>query len=68
MDVYDDELRKFEAEGAPPLPVPDEQGDVENEGARIWYSTYGAANGDFFHDPSECASMAQKCGVGSERK
>ena len=42
MHVYDDDLRKFEAEGAPPLPLPDEQGHVENEGARIWYSTYGA--------------------------
>jgi pimeloyl-ACP methyl ester carboxylesterase len=44
MEVYDDDLRKFEAEGAPPLPVPDEQGYVENEGARIWYSTYGAGS------------------------
>ena len=44
MDVYDDDLRKFEAEGAAPLPVPDEQGYVENEGARIWYSTYGAGS------------------------
>jgi len=42
MDVYDDDLRKFQAKGAAPLPVPDEQGYVENEGARIWYSTYGA--------------------------
>jgi pimeloyl-ACP methyl ester carboxylesterase len=42
MDVYDDDLRKFEAEGAPPLPVPDEQGYVENQGGRIWYSTCGA--------------------------
>jgi pimeloyl-ACP methyl ester carboxylesterase len=42
MEVYDDDLGQFEAEGAAPLPVPDEQGYVENEGARIWYSTYGA--------------------------
>ena len=44
MEVYDDDLRKFEAEGAAPLPVPDEPGYVENEGARIWYSTYGAGS------------------------
>jgi pimeloyl-ACP methyl ester carboxylesterase len=44
MEVYDDDLRKFEAEGAAPLPVPDEQGYAENEGARIWYSTYGAGS------------------------
>jgi pimeloyl-ACP methyl ester carboxylesterase len=44
MEVYDHDLRKFEAEGAAPLPVPDEQGYVENEGARIWYSTYGAGS------------------------
>jgi pimeloyl-ACP methyl ester carboxylesterase len=44
MDVRDDELRKFEAEGAAPLPVPNDQGYIENEGARIWYSTYGAGS------------------------
>jgi pimeloyl-ACP methyl ester carboxylesterase len=42
MDVYDDELRKFEAEGAAPLPVANDQSYVEREGARIWYATYGA--------------------------
>jgi pimeloyl-ACP methyl ester carboxylesterase len=42
MDVRDDELRKFEAEGAAPLPVPNDQGYIENEGARIWYSSYGS--------------------------
>jgi pimeloyl-ACP methyl ester carboxylesterase len=44
MDVRDDELRKFEAEGAAPLPVPNDQGYIENEGARIWYSTYGSGS------------------------
>ncbi len=44
MDVHDDELRKFEAEGAAPLPVPNDQGYVECEGARIWYSTYGSGS------------------------
>ncbi len=42
MTAKDDELVKFEAEGALPLPAPDEQGFVENEGARIWYASYGA--------------------------
>ena len=41
MDIHDDELRNFEAEGATPLPVPNDQGYLENQGARIWYSTYG---------------------------
>ena len=41
MEFYDDDLRKFEAEGAAPLPVADDEGYVENEGARIWYATYG---------------------------
>jgi len=38
IDVHDDELRKFEAEGAAPLPVPKDQGYIEHDGARIWYS------------------------------
>jgi alpha-beta hydrolase superfamily lysophospholipase len=42
MDVHDDELRKFEAEGAAPLSVPNDQGCVDHTGARIWYSTYGS--------------------------
>jgi pimeloyl-ACP methyl ester carboxylesterase len=39
---YDDELIRFEAEGAAPLPAASEQATVEHEGARIWYATYGA--------------------------
>jgi pimeloyl-ACP methyl ester carboxylesterase len=42
MDSYDDDLTKFEADGAAPLPVTNDQGDVENDGARIWHATYGA--------------------------
>ncbi len=42
MEIHDDDLSKFEAEGAAPLPVTDDQGHVENEGARIWYASYGA--------------------------
>ena len=44
MDVYDDDLRKFEVDGAAPLPVTKDQGYVENEGARIWYASYGAGS------------------------
>ena len=40
---YDDELSKFEADGAAPLPaVNNKYGFVENAGARIWYTTYGS--------------------------
>ena len=41
MEVYDDELIRFEAEGAAPLPVSKNEGYVEHDGARIWYSSYG---------------------------
>jgi pimeloyl-ACP methyl ester carboxylesterase len=42
MDNYDDELVKFEAEGAAPLPNTNAQGYVESYGARIWYASYGS--------------------------
>ncbi len=42
MVINDDDLIKFEAEGAGPLPYTNEQGYVENDGARIWYSAYGS--------------------------
>jgi pimeloyl-ACP methyl ester carboxylesterase len=42
MEVNDDDLRKFEAGGAAPLPIANDQGYVEREGARIWYATYGS--------------------------
>jgi pimeloyl-ACP methyl ester carboxylesterase len=42
MGTTDDDLSRFEAEGAAALQAPKEQGTVENEGARIWYATYGA--------------------------
>ena len=44
IDRHDDELRKFEADGARPLPVTEYQGYLEHEGARIWYSTYGSGS------------------------
>jgi pimeloyl-ACP methyl ester carboxylesterase len=44
MDFHDDELGKFEAEGPTPSPVPNDQGSIQNEGARIVYSTYGSGS------------------------
>jgi pimeloyl-ACP methyl ester carboxylesterase len=41
MEAHDDELRRFEASGAAPLPVTDDLGYIENDGARTWYSAYG---------------------------
>ena len=41
MEARDDELRRFAASGATPLPVTDDLGYIENDGARIWYSAYG---------------------------
>jgi pimeloyl-ACP methyl ester carboxylesterase len=37
----DDNLRKFEMEGAPSLPRSVSEGYIDNEGARIWYAIYG---------------------------
>ncbi|HSL44269.1 MAG TPA: alpha/beta hydrolase [Anaerolineales bacterium] len=42
MEAYDDDLIKFEAEGAAPLPDTSDQGYVDHEGAQIWYATYGS--------------------------
>ena len=42
MKIFDDDLSKFEADSAAPLPVADGQGYVENDGARIWYTTYSS--------------------------
>jgi pimeloyl-ACP methyl ester carboxylesterase len=42
MEVHDDDLRKFEAGGAAPLPIANDQGYVEHEGSRIHYATYGS--------------------------
>jgi pimeloyl-ACP methyl ester carboxylesterase len=41
MLPHDDDLRSFEAHGAAPLPPATQQGYANNDGARIWYSTYG---------------------------
>lgn len=42
MESHDDDLIRFEAEGAAPLPIANEEGYVEHDGARIWYGTYGS--------------------------
>jgi pimeloyl-ACP methyl ester carboxylesterase len=42
MIEHDDDLIRFEAQGAAPLPAPSEQGTIDHDGARIWYATYGA--------------------------
>src|SRR5262249_9732794 len=42
METYDDDLSRFEADGAAPLPVTHDQGYVEHDGALIWYVTYGS--------------------------
>jgi hypothetical protein len=44
VETYDDELAKFAADGAAPLPVTQDQGYVERGGARIWYTAYGAGS------------------------
>jgi pimeloyl-ACP methyl ester carboxylesterase len=41
MEFHDDDLTHFEAHGAAPLPVSNDHGYVEHEGARIWYASYG---------------------------
>ena len=41
MEQYDDELVRFEAQGALPLPSNGQFGTVEHQGARIWYADYG---------------------------
>lgn len=38
----DDDLSRFAAEGGEPLPAPGTQGFVAHDGARIWYSSFGA--------------------------
>jgi len=42
MLPHDDDLQNFEARGPARLPPATHQGHIENDGARIWYSTYGA--------------------------
>lgn len=41
MDTHDDDLLRFEAEGALPLPDTAAHGHVTHDGAHIWYASYG---------------------------
>ncbi len=41
MELHDDDLIQFEAEGAA-LPETNVKGYVENDGAQIWYAVYGS--------------------------
>jgi pimeloyl-ACP methyl ester carboxylesterase len=43
LEIRDDDLKKFEAEGAA-LPSLEHHGHVQHEGARIWYATYGSGS------------------------
>lgn len=42
LETYDDDLRRFEADGAAPLPFTHNQGYIDHESAQIWYATYGS--------------------------
>ena len=42
MESFDDDLTKFAAHGAAPLPASSDQGYVDHDGARIWYASYGS--------------------------
>ena len=42
VDITDDDLTRFAAQGAAPLPAAAEQGHVTHDGASIWYATFGA--------------------------
>jgi pimeloyl-ACP methyl ester carboxylesterase len=44
LEIHDDELIRFEAEGAAPLPATEAQGYIEHDGARIWYAAYGSGS------------------------
>jgi pimeloyl-ACP methyl ester carboxylesterase len=42
MDRHDDDLSRFAAEGALPLPETAAQGSVAHRGAQIWHASYGS--------------------------
>jgi pimeloyl-ACP methyl ester carboxylesterase len=44
METYDDDLSRFEVEGAARLPSTKDQGYVEHNGARIWYAAHGSGS------------------------
>ena len=44
MEAYDDDLSRFETDGAALLPSTANQSYIEREGARIWYAAYGSGS------------------------
>ena len=42
--TFDDDLVRFAAHGAPPLPENGDHGYVDHDGARIWHATYGSGS------------------------
>ncbi len=44
MEFRDDELQRFETAGVPPLPSTNDEGFVNHDGARVWYSAYGSGS------------------------
>ncbi|MBM7044188.1 MULTISPECIES: alpha/beta fold hydrolase [Rhizobium] len=42
MEFQDDDLDRFEAEGAAPLPPAETEGYVDHDGISIWYAAYGS--------------------------
>lgn len=44
LETFDDDLNRFEADGAPPLPLADKHGYVAHDDARIWYAAYGSGS------------------------
>ena len=44
VELQDDDLKRFEATGAAPLPDTPDRRYIEHKGARIWYARYGSGN------------------------
>ena len=44
IEAHDDDLLNFKANGAASLPATNDQGYVENDGAQIWYSSFGSGS------------------------
>jgi pimeloyl-ACP methyl ester carboxylesterase len=42
--MTDDDLQRFEADGAPALPPTPEHGYADHDGARIWHASFGAGS------------------------
>ena len=42
MEFQDDDLDRFEAEGAAPLPNTEAQGHIHHDGVGIWYASHGS--------------------------